>query len=103
MREVEEVIDGEANMIQKLPALEYEEIERIALSLDPSDRLRLAERLLGTATEVAHSNRSGVNLTWDGLRGIAPDLLNGLDAQAWVHQLRSGDDDSLNSEASKLE
>lgn len=62
--------------------------------LQDIDQLTIEEQLevISHATEQLKRRmltQQNPKRSWQELRGIAPNLLNGQDAQEWVHQLRS--------------
>ncbi len=65
------------------PLLEQilQEIEQ----LSPDEQKQLSERL---AERVKSSDMSQPKRSWQELRGIAPNVLGGRDAQEWVNELR---------------
>jgi hypothetical protein len=75
---------------------DYRKVERLAFSLSPAERYRLAERLLGLIDENGSQEGNGIDLM--DLAGAAPGHLHGIDAQEWVNRIRNGDD--LNATAS---
>jgi hypothetical protein len=61
-----------------------EQVAALAAQLPPDERRRLAEQLLRELAESPPAEQ----LDWMSLRGIAPNLLDGEDAQAWVTRTR---------------
>jgi hypothetical protein len=65
-----------------------DQVAALAAQLPPADRLRLVERI---AHDLASSPAHGEPVPrpdWMSLRAIAPNLLGGEDAQAWVSRTR---------------
>ena len=59
-----------------------------AARLSPQERLQLIERIARGPAENADETPPTESGGWMSLRGIAPDLLKGEDAQEWVSRLR---------------
>jgi hypothetical protein len=68
----------------------YAEIEALVLQLSSQDRQRLIEAILTHPIEPAIEK----TLKWQDVRGIAPNLLGGEDAQEWVSRTRRESDES---------
>jgi len=66
----------------------YEETIR---ALPAPEQLRLAERIVRYLSSGA-SQKPGIRKSWSEMRGIAPSLLGGEDAQQWVSRSRSESD-----------
>lgn len=69
-----------------------EEIELLVARLAPEDQASLAERILKRISGQAGPPKSAPP-DWMSLRGIAPNMLDGEDAQAWVSRTRQESDD----------
>jgi hypothetical protein len=68
--------------------MSLEQVAALAAQLPPPDRLRLVKRIArDLASTPAQGEPSGRH-DWMSLRGIAPNLLGGEDAQAWVARNR---------------
>jgi len=63
--------------------------EQVVKALPEEERRRLAERL---ARELASEPPEAERPDWMSIRGIAPDLLGGEDAQEWVTRTRQESD-----------
>ena len=71
----------------------YIDVETLALSLSQAERFRLADRLLNSNAFELTQDRPPPT-TWNDIRGLAPDLLHGEDAQEWVTRTRREADES---------
>ena len=67
----------------------FEEVAALAAKLSRQDQQRLAESLSRSPCQGETRPRP----QWTDIRGIAPDLLNGEDAQAWVRRMRDDDEE----------
>lgn len=67
--------------------------EQMIKLLPPPDRLRLVEKIVHDLSATATDETSSPRYDWMILRGIAPDLLNGEDAQDWVSRTRRDADE----------
>ena len=65
-----------------------EQVAALAGQLPPSDRLRLVERIAHDLASSPAEAELGPRPDWMSLRAIAPNLLGGEDAQAWVSRTR---------------
>ena len=65
----------------------FEQVEALAAQLPREDRLRLAEKILTDLRTSPPSGEPG-GFDWMAVRGIAPNLLGGEDAQQWVSRTR---------------
>jgi hypothetical protein len=64
-----------------------QEVLKQAEQLTPDDRLELI-RLVAEGLKKPEMPEVNVKRSWRELRGLAPNLLGGKDAQAWVNELR---------------
>lgn len=64
----------------------YEQVASLASQLSPDDQRRLANQLLSENLPPVTPKRC-----WTEIRGIAPNLLGGEDAQQWVTRNRQED------------
>jgi len=62
--------------------------DQIIKPLPAAERLRLVEKIAHDLSAPLPENQSTGRTEWMSLRGIAPDLLGGEDAQAWVSRSR---------------
>jgi hypothetical protein len=75
--------------------LSVEEIyQQHVQSLSPAERLRLIEITAHELVTPLAKSVSSERHDWIAVRGIAPNLLEGEDAQAWVSRTRSEADES---------
>jgi hypothetical protein len=65
-----------------------QQVEASAIQLSPDELARLVERL----SELTASGGQAPRTDWMSLRGVAPGLLDGEDAQHWVSRTRRGSD-----------
>lgn len=68
----------------------YEQTRRLA----PGERLRLVERIVHDLSVGAEGLDVQPRPSWNDVRGIAPDLLGGEDAQEWVTRTRRESDET---------
>jgi hypothetical protein len=69
-----------------------EQVEALAAQLTPAERVQLVERL-SSALRSPAGGESAAGFDWMTIRGVAPGLLEGEDAQAWVSRTRREDDE----------
>ncbi|MBM3265169.1 MAG: hypothetical protein FJY97_17360 [candidate division Zixibacteria bacterium] len=62
--------------------------EQTIKSWPTSDRLRLIEKIVHDLSINATAEHDRSHIDWMSLRGVAPHLLAGEDAQTWVSQTR---------------
>ena len=62
--------------------------ERVVKPLPATERLRLVEKIVHDLSAPTAEGESPNRYEWMSLRGIAPNLLEGEDAQAWVSRTR---------------
>ncbi|MDQ3812992.1 MAG: hypothetical protein M3347_03470 [Armatimonadota bacterium] len=81
--------------------------ERVVKSLPAHEQLRLVEKIVhdlaATATDptaIKTADEAAPGHDWMVLRGIAPNLLDGEDAQAWVSRTRQESDEARNAPGS---
>jgi len=65
----------------------------IVREVPPGERLRLAERILHDLSIEDHGVESEERYDWRDAAGIAPNLLDGEDAQEWVSRSRRESDE----------
>lgn len=65
--------------------------EEIVKQLPVSERLRLVEKIARDLSMPADESK---RYEWDSLRGVAPNLLSGIDAQEWVSRSRQSADEN---------
>lgn len=70
-----------------------EQVAALAAQLSATDRLRLVERIVHDLASTPATNEPRPGHDWRSLRGIAPNLLGGEDAQAWVSRTRREGDE----------
>jgi hypothetical protein len=70
-----------------------EQVATLATQLSLTDRLRLVERIVHDLAVPPAANELLPGYDWSSLRGIAPNLLGGEDAQAWVSRTRREGDE----------
>lgn len=75
-----------------------EAYERIVRALPAGERLRLVEKIVHELYASPGSTEPGERDDWMSLAGIAPDLLNGEDAQEWVSRTRREADEQRESQ-----
>jgi hypothetical protein len=61
--------------------------------LPTTERLRLIEKIVSDLATQAAADRPAERYDWMSVRGIAPNLLGGEDAQAWVSRTRREGDE----------
>ena len=72
-----------------MPPLSVEEIyEQIVRSLSPVEQAQLLEKIARNLSQQIPSGEPQERYDWMSVRGIAPNLLAGEDAQAWVSRSR---------------
>jgi hypothetical protein len=69
-------------------SVNLEQVAALAAQLPPAERLRLVEKIAHDLAGGSAGDEQAKRPTWKSLRGIAPDLLGGEDAQAWVSRTR---------------
>jgi hypothetical protein len=69
-----------------------EQVEALAAQLTTAERVQLVERL-SRALQSPAGDLSAAEFDWTSIRGIAPGLLEGEDAQAWVTRTRRESDE----------
>src|SRR5882672_7741447 len=67
--------------------------ERLGQLISAEERLRLVERIVHQLSAASAGNEPHERYDWMSLRGIAPNLLEGEDAQSWVSRTRSEADE----------
>lgn len=67
--------------------------EQIVKPLPATERLRLVEKIVHDLSTPPAESESPNRYEWMSLRGIAPNLLEGEDAQAWVARTRRAADE----------
>ena len=69
--------------------------DEIVKRLSPPERLRLVERIVHDLSAPPQADPSGAEggHDWMALAGVAPNLLGGEDAQAWVSRTRRESDE----------
>jgi hypothetical protein len=67
--------------------------EQIVKPLPPAERLRLVARIVYDLSIQATEGNLPELHDWMSLRGVAPDLLDGEDAQTWVSRTRRESDE----------
>ena len=65
-----------------------EAYEQIVKRLSPAERLRLVERIVHDLPQQPDEASSSERYDWLSMAGIAPNLLDGEDAQEWVSRTR---------------
>lgn len=71
-----------------------DQLVALAAQLPPADRLRLVERIVHDLASSSAEGEPHSRQDWMSLRGIAPNLLGGEDAQAWVSRNRREADEN---------
>ena len=74
-------------------SVNLEQVAALAAQLPWTDRLRLVERIVHELTVSPVEGQAAPRADWMSLRGIAPNLLGGEDAQAWVSRTRRESDE----------
>jgi hypothetical protein len=72
--------------VNTAPSLE--QVQALAAQLPPTERRRLAEQILEDLESRSTSGGVCPRYDWMTIRGIAPNLLEGEDAQHWVSRTR---------------
>ena len=72
-----------------------EQIYREATKLPAVERLKLVERIVHDLTQATSEGTPAGGFDWMAIRGIAPNLLSGEDAQGWVTSSRAEADRRL--------
>lgn len=67
--------------------------EELVKCLPAVERLRLVEKIVHDLLLAAREAESGERYDWMAIEGIAPDPLDGEDAQQWVSRTRQESDD----------
>jgi hypothetical protein len=75
------------------PAATLEQVSALAAQLSPTERLRLVERIVHDLAATPLGGEPARRCDWMSVRGIAPNLLGGEDAQEWVSRTRREGDD----------
>lgn len=70
-----------------------EQVEALAAQLPEAERVRLAQKILQESPTPTGASEGGPPYDWMALRGIAPDLMEGEDAQEWVTRTRREGDE----------
>ena len=72
-----------------MPPLSVEEIyEQVIRSLSPAEQAQLLEKIARNLSQQIPAGEPQERYDWMSVRGIAPHLLAGEDAQAWVSRSR---------------
>ena len=72
-----------------MPPLSVEEIyEQIVRSLSPVEQAQLLEKIARNLSQQIPAGEPQERYDWMSVRGVAPNLLAGEDAQAWVSRSR---------------
>jgi hypothetical protein len=72
-----------------MPPLSVEEIyEQVIRSLSPAEQAQLLEKIARNLSQQIPAGEPQERHDWMSVRGIAPHLLAGEDAQAWVSRSR---------------
>jgi len=72
-----------------MPPLSVEEIyEQVIRSLSPAEQAQLLEKIARNLSQQIPAGEPSERHDWMSVRGIAPHLLAGEDAQAWVSRSR---------------
>jgi hypothetical protein len=72
-----------------MPPLSVEEIyEQVIRSLSPAEQAQLLEKIAHNLSHQLPASEPQERYDWMSVRGIAPNLLAGEDAQAWVSRSR---------------
>ena len=74
-------------------SMNLEQVAALAAQLPRTDKLRLVERIAHELAELPVEGQAAPCADWMSLRGIAPNLLEGEDAQAWVARTRRESDE----------
>jgi len=76
-----------------MTSVNLEQVAALAAQLPWTDRLRLVERIAHELAVPPVEGQDAPHADWMSLRGIAPNLLGGEDAQAWVSRTRRESDE----------
>jgi hypothetical protein len=71
----------------------FEHVATLATQLSSAERLRLVERIAHDLAASAGTETAAPRPSWESIRGIAPNLLGGEDAQEWVSRSRKEADE----------
>jgi hypothetical protein len=72
-----------------MPPLSVEEIyEQLTRSLSPAEQAQLLEKIARNLSQQIPAGEPQERYDWMSVRGVAPNLLAGEDAQAWVSRSR---------------
>jgi hypothetical protein len=72
-----------------MPPLSVEEIyEQVIRSLSPAEQAQLLEKIARNLSQQIPAGKPQERYDWMSVRGVAPNLLAGEDAQAWVSRSR---------------
>jgi len=74
-------------------SMNLEQVAALAAQLPRTDKQRLVERIVHELAEPPAEGQAAPRADWMSLRGIAPNLLEGDDAQAWVSRTRRESDE----------
>lgn len=74
-------------------SVSLDQVALLAAQLPPTDRLRLVERIVHEMAVPPVEEQAAQRADWMSVRGIAPNLLGGEDAQAWVSRTRRESDE----------
>ena len=69
-------------------AITMEQIAALAARLSPTEQEQLAKRLLRGSAAPEAAAEQNAPFDWQSIRGVAPDLLAGEDAQQWITRTR---------------
>ena len=75
----------------------YEQVAALAAQLSAKEKKELAEQLLIAVANSAGAASIRRGRKWSEIAGIAPNLMAGEDAQAWVSRTRQEDDEHRQS------
>jgi hypothetical protein len=70
-----------------------DQLATLATQLSPADRLKLVERIVHDLAAFPAVSALTAHYDWMSVRGIAPNLLDGEDAQEWVSRTRREGDE----------
>lgn len=85
-----------------MTTVSLDEVTALADQLPTADQLRLVERVIHNLVSSSPVNEKAERYDWMALRGIAPGLLSGEDAQAWVSRTRQEADERRENSMSKI-
>ena len=74
-------------------SVSFEQVAALAALLPQKDRLRLVERIVRDLAAPLTNHPDVQPVDWMSLRGIAPNLCENEDAQAWVTRTRQESDE----------